>query len=127
MSKPNSAPENGIDRRTTRRILGDSGEDLVAELYRSAGFTIAQRNWMCREGELDIVAVSSNVTVFCEVKTRSSNRFISPAETVGYRKQQRLRKAALRWLSEQDSWLPRMRFDVAAVVGSEITIIENAF
>lgn len=128
-SKPEEAQATPTmcDKRTLNRRLGDSGEELVADLYKSAGFRIVARNWTCREGELDIVAQSSNYTVFCEVKTRTSARFVDPSETVGYRKQCRVRKAALLWLSEQQGWMPHMRFDVATVIGSKISIIENAF
>lgn len=119
--------DNAPDRRTSQRIFGDHGEELVAQRYRDAGFEIIGRNWTCREGELDVIARTENLVVFCEVKTRSSSRFADPAESVDFHKQKRIRRAALRWLASNQDWIPHMRFDVAIVLGNQIRWIENAF
>ena len=58
-----------------RRALGASGEDLVASWYRARGYQVLARNWRCREGELDLVLGEGRMFVFCEVKTRTSERF----------------------------------------------------
>ncbi|WP_207551227.1 YraN family protein, partial [Mycobacteroides abscessus] len=42
---------------TTRAQIGIHGEDLAADYLRRHGFTVLDRNWRCRHGELDIVAV----------------------------------------------------------------------
>jgi putative endonuclease len=110
-------------RRTAaahRRRLGALGEEAVARWYAEAGYRVVSRNWRCPEGEIDLVAVDgSDATVaFCEVKTRSSERFGSPAEAVTASKQRRLRRLAARWLAcQRDGSDHRrsVRFDVAAV------------
>ena len=38
-----------------RRTLGVAGEDAVAAWYADAGYALLDRNWRCREGELDLV------------------------------------------------------------------------
>ena len=58
------------------------------------------RNWRCREGELDLVVARPGEIVFCEVKTRSSDRFGLPAEAVTPAKQRRLRGLAARYLAD---------------------------
>jgi putative endonuclease len=61
-----------------RRVLGARGEALAVSRYLAEGYEILDRNWRCRQGELDLVAVRDRVLVFCEVKTRSSVRFGAP-------------------------------------------------
>ena len=65
-----------------RRALGQRGEALVADWYERAGYEILDRNWRRREGELDLILRRGRAIVFCEVKTRSSNRFGAPIEAI---------------------------------------------
>jgi putative endonuclease len=64
--------------------------------------------------------------VFAEVKARASDAFGVPALAVGFDKQRRLRRAAAAWLASVEEYLD-IRFDVVAVLGVEITVIEGAF
>ena len=120
-------------RPDPRRVLGDAGEDLVANWYTDAGYRVLDRNWRCREGELDVVAARDSVLVFCEVKTRRGTAFGSPAEAVTVTKQRRLRTLAMRWLDQHPAARARtLRFDVASVLAERGTppvldVIENAF
>jgi len=88
---------------------------------------VVDRNWRCRSGELDLVVRLGGLVVFCEVKTRSSDAFGLPAEAVGRQKQQRIRMLAARWLEESPSPAAEIRFDVAAVLGDQIEVIQAAF
>jgi putative endonuclease len=110
-----------------RRALGAHGEALTARWYEARGYQVLDRNWRCRDGELDLVLAKGRTLVFCEVKTRSSTAFGAPVEAVTRPKQQRLRGLALRWLEAHDLRGVELRFDVAGVVGREITVIEAAF
>jgi putative endonuclease len=69
--------------------------------------------------------------VICEVKTRANADFGSPALAVDVIKQQRLRRLAAHWLSENPRPRANIRFDVAAVIGPKETVslevIEAAF
>ena len=64
--------------------------------------------------------------MFCEVKSRRSERFGAAAEAVDWRKQRRIRALAAQWL-EATGRRGRVRFDVATVTGVEIDVIEGAF
>jgi len=87
---------------------------------------VLDRNWRVRGGELDLVLARGDEIVFCEVKTRSSARFGSGLEAVGARKRQFLRRTAVSWLDAHDR-RGRLRFDVAAVTGGRIQVVEGAF
>jgi putative endonuclease len=116
-----------------RRALGAAGEEAVARWYAAAGYDVVDRNWRCREGELDLVLARDRVLVFCEVKTRRTTAFGVPAEAVTVTKQRRLRALAMRWLDAHPRTRARtLRFDVASVLavrGGEpvIEVIEGAF
>jgi putative endonuclease len=115
-----------------RRVVGDAGEEAVADWYRARGYTIVARNWRVRGGEIDVIARRDNVLVFCEVKTRRSTAFGSPAEAVTARKQERLRGLAMQWLRAENARAKMLRFDVASVRpdGRDawiVDIIEAAF
>ena len=116
-----------------RLARGRFGEDLAARWYRRHGYRVLDRNWRCREGELDLVAVRGTVVVFCEVKARATTSHGHPSEAVGPAKQRRLRRLAMRWLAEAraDGRVAAtgltLRFDVACVLGTRIHVIESAF
>ena len=53
-----------------RRELGAWGEERAAKYLRSKGYTILERNFRCRAGEIDIIALRGGVIAFVEVKQR---------------------------------------------------------
>ena len=78
-----------------------------------------------RSGELDLVLFRDGEIVFCEVKSRRSERYGAAAEAVDRRKQLRIRSLAAQWL-EAGGRRGRVRFDVATVTGVEVDVIEGA-
>jgi putative endonuclease len=118
--------------RGRRQRLGARGEQLAADWYAARGYDIVARNWRCREGEIDLIVARRGDLVFCEVKTRTSDRFGVPAEAVTPAKQRRLRVLAARFLAEHDRRVDgggrgALRFDVVAVMGGRVEVIEAAF
>ena len=96
--------------------------------YLARGYRVLDRNWRCPTGELDLVVEHAGVVVFCEVKARASDRYGPAASAVDARKQQKLRALALAWLAAHPNLRRRsLRFDVAAVTGARINVIESAF
>ena len=111
-----------------RQLLGASGENKVAAWYQARGYEVLSRNWRRREGELDLVLGADGLVVFCEVKTRTSDAFGAPAEAVTRVKQARLRRLAAQWLGEHGGGRRgEVRFDVAAVLGGDVEVLEGAF
>ena len=99
----------------------------MAAWYEANGYSVVDRNWRCRQGELDLVARRGRVVVFCEVKTRSSTAFGAPVEAVTGTKQARLRVLAARWLEDSTVVAREIRFDVASVLDGKIEVLEGAF
>jgi putative endonuclease len=110
-----------------RRALGAHGEALTAKWYEAQGYTVVDRNWRCREGEIDLILARASAVVFCEVKARTSDRFGAPVEAVTRTKQLRLRRLAAAWLSARGVHGVDVRFDVASVMGERVQVIEAAF
>jgi putative endonuclease len=101
---------------STTTDLGARGERIAAAYLTDSGLRVLDRNWRCREGELDLVARDGDALVFCEVKTRRGTGFGHPVEAVTPAKQRRLRVLAQRWLSGHDEHAPDVRFDVIGVL-----------
>lgn len=70
--------------------VGKFGENLAKKYLEDSGYKIIEANARKRFGEIDIVAKNKGVTIFCEVKTRSSDRFGSAAESLTYTKKKRI-------------------------------------
>lgn len=96
--------------------LGRRGEDVAVRYLEDRGLVVLDRNWRCRDGELDVVAADAGRLVVCEVKTRSSTRFGEPAEAVTGRKANRIRRLANLWLAAHQVRWCEVRFDVCAVL-----------
>ena len=96
--------------------LGGHGERIAVAFLTDCGLRVLDRNWRCRDGELDIVAREDDALVFCEVKTRRGTGFGHPVEAVTPAKQRRLRTLAQRWLAAHDEHAPELRFDVVGVL-----------
>lgn len=96
-------------------VLGRTGEQAAVRHLTGLGWQILDRNWRCAEGELDIVAHDGTELVVCEVKTRSSLAYGTPAEGVTPAKAARLRRLAARWLAAHGVHA-RARIDVIGLV-----------
>ena len=98
-----------------RRRVGQWGEEQACAVLREAGMQVIDRNWRCRSGELDIVALDGDCLVAVEVKTRRSRSFGTAVEAVDPRKLSRLRTLTAQWLGTHDVCTRRVRIDVVAL------------
>jgi putative endonuclease len=101
-----------------RHRLGALGEELASEHLERRGFTILERNYRTRWGELDIIAFDGRVMAFVEVKTRRGGGDVSPFEAIRPAKRARIRKIARSWLIDRRGARPFakvMRFDAIGV------------
>ncbi|MHC4089069.1 MAG: YraN family protein [Planctomycetota bacterium] len=96
--------------------LGAAGEKAAAKHLRRRGYRIAARNYRCRAGEIDLVAVDQDTIVFVEVKTRREDVAADPEINVTYHKRRQITRVARYYLTEKSAQDQASRFDVVAVV-----------
>lgn len=110
--------------------LGKTGEMVAARFLMIQGYTLLAKDWHYGHKDLDLVMAKDGVTVFVEVKTRSSGDYGSPTEAINQQKMRNLISAAQSYMRRNHIEGP-VRFDVIAVVGREepfaITHYPNAF
>lgn len=117
--------------QTQKQVVGKEGEEIAEGYLKKKGFRMVERNYRCRGGEVDLIALDRRVIVFVEVKARNDASFGSPLESVHPRKQQRMTRAALIFLSEHKLHHRDARFDVVGIsfAGGAPVVehIQNAF
>lgn len=129
----NSEANKEAARETRGPTAGALAEQAAAAHLLQHDYRICERNFRCRLGEIDIIAVAPDGTlVFVEVRHRSRTNFGSGADSVTAQKRRRLILAAARYLAVRNvSGLCRTRFDVISMRGSvdapTIEWIEGAF
>lgn len=97
---------------------GAGWEALAQRHLQRHGLRLVQRNFHCRQGEIDLVMRDGPTLVFTEVRYRASDRHGSPLETVGHWKQARIIRCAQYFLALNPRWFDRpCRFDVVGITG----------
>ena len=76
------------------KIIGAKGEEEVCKYLIRKGYKIIDRNFRCKQGEIDIIASKLNELIFIEVKTRRNIQFGYPCEAVGKTKQKHILNVA---------------------------------
>jgi len=94
--------------------LGKKGEALAITWLHQRGYELLYKNWRHAHVEVDIIAIKENVLHFIEVKSRSSNAFGYPEESVSEKKMQNLMLAAEEFLFRFPHW-KRIQFDVLSI------------
>lgn len=115
-----------------KQALGKKGEEQAQQYLKCRGYAILITNYRAVSGEIDIIAWENQTLVFIEVKTRRNLNFGSPLEAVNLRKQLKIRRTALHYLSTQAVACRAYRFDVISLLASpsgtwQIDHIVNAF
>ena len=106
-------------------------KQLALRFLKKSGYRIIQTNYVCKLGEMDIIAQEKDTLAFIEVKTRTSTAFGPPQMAVNPTKQMQLSKVALYFLKEKRLEDAKARFDVVAILlgpkKEEIELIKDAF
>ncbi|MBP1564869.1 MAG: YraN family protein [Oscillospiraceae bacterium] len=99
----------------TKRDLGNKGEDAVCRYIEKYGYRIIERNFVCKKGEIDIIAENDDTIAFIEVKSRKEDSMVSGAEAVNYTKKMRIIKTAA-YYTYKNPLTKQPRFDIAEVI-----------
>lgn len=115
----------------TGHELGKVSENDAEKYLSDYGYRIIERNYRSRFGEIDIIAMDGDITVFIEVKARRNDRKGSSSSAVTPLKQRKVSMTALWYMKERKIYGQRARFDVVAIdgcgVNRNIRLIQNAF
>ncbi len=110
---------------------GDRAEDLALNYFKKKKFSLEQRNFHCRYGEIDLIMWDQEYLVFIEVRHRSSFDYGGALESIDHIKQNKLRRAAEFYLLSTKKNDCACRFDILCVNGNlnkpDYEWIANAF
>jgi putative endonuclease len=115
-----------------RQALGKAAEDRAARELERRGYAVLARRYRTRHGEIDIIARDGTVTVFVEVRARSTAERGTAAESVTPLKQHRLVRMAADYAARHRLNDSPCRFDVVCIDGAEgegpvVTVHRGAF
>ncbi|MBP3603560.1 MAG: YraN family protein [Lachnospiraceae bacterium] len=109
---------------------GKKYEEAAVGFLKEKGFFVLERNYKCRQGEVDVIGIHDNCLVFVEVKYRKDNSRGVPEEAVGVSKQKKICHTSDYFrISHKKYFSMQVRYDVVAITGDEnhITWHRNAF
>jgi len=114
-----------------KKETGNDGEERAVRFLSQKGYSIIERNWRTRTGEIDIIVYKDDTIVFVEVKTLPNGTIDMIKRELNYQKQQRILKTSKRFLLNHRQYSNSyVRFDVIVIdmPGFETVYhIENAF
>lgn len=102
-----------------RHITGKEGEDTAEKYLLKNGYEILERNFNCRQGEIDIIAKENDEIVFIEVKTRRNKKYGEPIEAVTHIKIKHLIRSIEYYLYIKDLEDSFIRIDVIEIYQSK--------
>ncbi len=122
--------------RYNKRDIGAAGEDEAVAYLTAKKYKIVERNYRCKTGEIDIIAMDGAYMIFVEVKMRKNNHYGFPSEAINHCKRKRIIRTAEQYLVSKKMFDVNVRFDVIEIIGNiknervnikSIRLIKNAF
>ena len=108
------------------RKVGEAQETRAVLELKKLGYKILEKNFRCRVGEIDIIALHKGYLVFVEVKYRKTASYGYPWEAVSNNKQRQICKVARQYCYSKRV-KKQIRFDIISICGEEIMWFQNAF
>ena len=108
-----------------RHVFGKRGEDIAVKYLEQKGYVILERNFSCKQGEIDVIAYHNNYLIFIEIKSRTSKEYGLPSESVTKTKIKHMIKTATYYLYIHHLESANIRIDVIEVYEKEGKYIIN--
>lgn len=102
----------------SKKSVGEFGEKIARNLLEKKGYKIIEKNYRCKEGEIDIIAEIKKSLVFVEVRTKSSDKFGSPEESITSNKKEKIVNSVFNYLNYHNNLYQTWRIDF---IGIELT------
>jgi len=121
-----------FNQTSSKRDLGDALEKQTVDYLKQRAVTILECNYLCKMGEIDIIAQDKQDLVFIEVRYRKNDHYGGALASVNIKKQRRLIRTASHYMQKcQNTNKTASRFDVIAISGNlnqlEFNWIKAAF
>ena len=125
--------ERGKFMHSFNKDIGSLGEDIAKNYLNQIGYTVLERNFRCKVGEIDIIGKDGDYICFIEVKSRYGKLYGNPCESVNYSKRLKIYKAANIYIMRKKLFKFNFRFDVIEIIFNtyndvpSIKLIKDAF
>ncbi|MFO8053248.1 MAG: YraN family protein [Candidatus Omnitrophota bacterium] len=96
-------------------IIGNLGESIAKSYLKKKGYKIIDQNYRTRYAEIDLIATYRQVLIFIEVRTKISECFGSPEETLTKKKINKITRNCLAYIY-QNGWRKDYRIDAICIV-----------
>lgn len=104
---------------------------MACRFLEKQGYKIIEKNYRCRSGEIDIIAMERNTLCFVEVKTRNHFSYGPPYLSVTPKKQHQISLVALHYIVRSKRKFSGIRFDVVSIDNenntTKIELFKGAF
>lgn len=105
-----------IDIETSNlKEIGNYGENIAVKFLEKNNYLIISKNFLCNQGEIDIIAKKEEEIIFIEVKTRTNKKYGNPREAVTFYKKNHIWKSAKYFLYINNLMNRYIRFDVIEI------------
>jgi putative endonuclease len=116
----------------SKKQVGATAEMMALTYLQEQGLKFITRNFLCRNGEIDLIMTDKSHLVFIEVRFRRSSAYGSAVETITFQKREKIKKTATYYLLKHKLMEKQMcRFDIIAITrspeGPQFQWIKNAF
>jgi putative endonuclease len=96
--------------------LGARGEAYAAAFLKKQGYKLIVRNRWEKKGEIDLIVMDREFLVFVEVRTRTSEDFMTPEASIRAEKRRTVRRTVRRLIRKHKTAGLRPRIDVVAII-----------